>query len=212
MAIENRTTPWNDHYYSEVEAYIKENLVVEKGTGANSAIIGSGNTSSGRQSMAVGTDNSSIGNNSISVGVGNESRGPGAVTTGANNTAEGTGSMANGYDCVSYGNYSHAEGIRTETSNPGEHATGMYNISHNDTISSIGVGTEGHACNAVEVTTDGRVFIKGLGGYDGTSISGGTKDLLTVITEASQTGGESVIEPITTHELGEICIINTPNN
>ena len=80
------------------------------------------------------------------------------------------------------GDYSHAEGLYTQTTNVAEHACGKYNKStEGKTIFSIGTGTadtaEGRK-NAIEVTNDDKVYIFGIGNYNG---KGEIKDLSTVI-------------------------------
>ena len=80
------------------------------------------------------------------------------------------------------GDHSHAEGLYTQTTNEAEHACGKYNKStEGKTIFSIGIGTadtdEGRK-NAIEVTNDDKVYISGVGNYNG---EGEIKDLSTVI-------------------------------
>lgn len=95
--------------------------------------------------------------------------------------AYGISSHAEGYFTEANGDASHAEGYRTITNNTGEHAEGRYNLSlkadsRNEepeytTISSIGIGSDDdNRANAVEVMLNGDVYIKGIGGYDGTNI------------------------------------------
>ena len=67
--------------------------------------------------------------------------------------------------------FSHAEGLGTKT-NPdiiGQHVEGYYNAD-SDGVKVIGCGTADDArVNAVEVKQDGRVFVKGLGNFNGTN-------------------------------------------
>ena len=68
--------------------------------------------------------------------------------------------------------FSHAEGIGTKTKEgiAGQHVEGYYN-KETDSLKIIGCGTSGEdRKNAIEVTQDGRVFVKGIGNYDGTSL------------------------------------------
>lgn len=70
------------------------------------------------------------------------------------------------------GNGSHVEGVGTKAMNEGEHAEGMYNVSvFGKTIHTIGIGKPytdiEHNENAVEVWNDGKMFIHGIGGYNG---------------------------------------------
>ena len=90
-------------------------------------------------------------------------------------TASGDYSHAEGGYADAVGDYSHAEGFHTEANNQNEHASGKYNKSNNQdanaqTIFSIGIGTsKTDRKNAIEVLRDGRVYITGIGGYDGTN-------------------------------------------
>ena len=70
------------------------------------------------------------------------------------------------------GENSHSEGIGTEATNPNEHAEGSYNQSVPGTLHSIGIGTsESERKNAMVVMSDGKIYVSGLGGYDGTNIA-----------------------------------------
>lgn len=90
----------------------------------------------------------------------------GNVAVGSYSHAEGTATRADGHA-------SHAEGLHTQAANDGEHAEGEYNASHNGTRHSVGIGTSDSARkNAVEVMDDGRYFLHGTGGYDGTNPDG----------------------------------------
>ena len=80
------------------------------------------------------------------------------------------------------GEYSHAEGVSTQTKNEGEHAEGTYNKSNTNTISSIGIGTSHEdRKNAFEVMKNGDAYLLGVGGYDGTSVSGSIQSLQSVL-------------------------------
>lgn len=89
--------------------------------------------------------------------------------------ASGTAAHAEGGRTTASGYYSHAEGQETVAQNDCEHASGMYNKSNKQdanaqTIFSIGIGTsDTDRKNVIEVLRDGKVFIKGIGGYDGTN-------------------------------------------
>ena len=74
--------------------------------------------------------------------------------------------------------------MNTQTPNLGEHAEGKYNISIKDkTIHTVGIGTANNRKNAHEIHTDGKHYIFGIGGYDGTnSQTEGVKTLQEVIT------------------------------
>lgn len=106
--------------------------------------------------------------------------------------AEGQGCSANGYASHAEGkgtdvegHYGHAEGLRTIVENDCEHAEGCYNVSNTGTRHSIGVGTsEGDRRNAFEVMDDGRVYVKGVGGYDGVLDEEADRPLQDVLEEA----------------------------
>lgn len=73
--------------------------------------------------------------------------------------AEGWGTY-----CHTGASYSHAEGLGTETRNPGEHASGKWNKSSDNTLFSVGWGTNNiDRSNAFEIkrepTLDGIAFI-----------------------------------------------------
>lgn len=83
-------------------------------------------------------------------------------------SANGDASHAEGKGTDVEGHYGHAEGLRTIVENRCEHAEGCYNVSNTGTRHSIGIGTsESDRRNALEVMDDGRVYVKGVGGYDG---------------------------------------------
>ena len=99
---------------------------------------------------------------------------------GHSSVAMGETSHAEGSMTIAYGDYSHAEGKYTRTLNDFEHAQGNYNLSHKasdtygnagNTIHSIGIGSSSqNRKNAVEVMQNGDLYIKGIGGYDGTNM------------------------------------------
>ena len=99
--------------------------------------------------------------------------------------AKGIGAHAEGCGTIAKGDGTHAEGMYTVTNNDAEHACGKYNkstpevrVSGNATVSSygtqfsIGIGSSyTQRANAFEVLGNGDIYVKGLGSYDGTSIS-----------------------------------------
>lgn len=104
-----------------------------------------------------------------------DASGNGAHAEGYNTAALANGAHAEGRNTTASGEYSHAEGFHTEANNQSEHASGKYNKSNKQdanaqTIFSIGIGTsKTDRKNAIEVLRDGRVYITGIGGYDGTN-------------------------------------------
>ena len=98
--------------------------------------------------------------------------------------ASGQTSHSEGYKTVAEGHHSHAEGTCTETKNGEEHAEDKFNLSHvGNTIHSIGIGaSESDRKNAVEVLYNGKVYVKGVGNYDGKDITGANvKDLAAIL-------------------------------
>lgn len=114
--------------------------------------------------------------------------------------ASGQGSHSEGLGTNAGGDYSHTSGVFTNTKNEGEFACGTKNKSTEDvTMFSVGIG-ETNYLNAVEVTKEGDLFIKGAGGYDGTNPNSSTsvQDLLLSI------GGNSEITVDSENNLGII--------
>ena len=84
----------------------------------------------------------------------------------------------------------HAEGLGTVTTNVAEHAEGRFNISHADTIHSIGIGnSDSDRKNAVEVKVNGNAYYYGIGGYNGTN-----PDTSKSIQEVIEAGGTKVTQ------------------
>lgn len=121
------------------------------------------------------------------------------------NGSFGDNSYTDGRDCLAFekghavgsntraigvGSYTVGEG--TEAKNACEFACGKFNKSSKaygaHTRFSVGVGTYQERKNAFEVTEEGEVYVKGLGGYDGTNVIGqNVKHLVTIINELAQT-------------------------
>ena len=127
----------------------------------------------------------------------------GGWTLGSNSVAGGLGTYANACSSVALGlqTMTYDGGIYTDPTdaNAGETALGRYNYTEQDIIFSVGCGqeiyhdpndpdfqpnpddpdspdpwTEIIRQNAITITTDGSIYIKGLGQYTGTQISGAT--------------------------------------
>lgn len=114
--------------------------------------------------------------------------------------ASGQGSHSEGLGTNAVGNYSHTSGVFTNTTNEGEFACGTRNKSTEDvTAFSVGIGETSHL-NAVEVTKEGDLFIKGAGGYDGTNPNNATS----VQNLLSSIGGNSEITVDSENNLGII--------
>lgn len=106
-----------------------------------------------------------------------------AVLNSSGNEANGDYAVAEGQATTASGYASHAEGNSTIANNPTEHAEGKYNISIDGvTQHTVGIGDDNQPKNAHIITTDGKHFIPGVGGYEGTETSlVGKSDLSTVI-------------------------------
>ena len=152
--------------------------------GASSHAEGSDTSAAGHASHAEGESSQAVGDCSHAEGGGTRAEGDyshaeGNITRAAGTsshaeghetTANGTRSHAEGGRTIAEGDCSHTEGLQTQATNTAEHAEGLYNASHTGTRHSIGIGTSDTARkNAVEVMDDGRVFVHGIGGYDGTN-------------------------------------------
>jgi len=84
--------------------------------------------------------------------------------------------------CSAKGADSVALGMGTQTGNTAECAVGQFNASHENTIHSVGIGTADSRKNAIEVMSDGKQYVLGLGGYDGTNPgASGVKDIADLI-------------------------------
>lgn len=129
-----------------------------------------------------------IGERSVAEGYEVTASGTTSHAEGDSTTAVGNSAHAEGLLSAAWGPNSHAEGYDTQTQNSGEHAQGRCNLSHtganaaDQTLSSIGFGGSNRdRKNAVETMRDGKTFIYGLGGYDGTNPTNGVKDLVAAI-------------------------------
>ena len=77
---------------------------------------------------------------------------------------------------------SHTEGTNTIARNNSEHASGKNNLSNTDTIFSIGIGSSADGrSNAFEIFNNGKVFVNGVGTYDGTNPVTNTNSLQVVL-------------------------------
>ena len=94
---------------------------------------------------------------------------PNCHLEGRGNTSEGSYNHVEGRDNIAKGSYNHVEGRYNETTNAVEHAEGRYNKSNANTLHSVGVGSSSQRKNAHEITNDGKNYILGVGGYDGTN-------------------------------------------
>ena len=137
-----------------------------------------GSTASGNYSFAA---SSGIANAHYSTALsGAEAFGEGAFAAGQGNKAYGYGAAALGYMAQTY---TQADGTDVSDPNAGEVALGRYNYSEQGIVFTVGCGYLDETDpnnpvdvrqNAVAIDSDGKIFLKGLGGYTGTSTSGCT--------------------------------------
>lgn len=143
---------------------VQDYLLWEPGTGSNSI-------------QTVNTDCVAKGEYSVAEGLMTHA----GTTDGVEDWTTAKAAHAEGGGTTARGDYSHAEGNNTVTNNPYEHAEGIFNVSNNEntvypsagnTIHSIGIGSNINSRkNAVEVMQNGDMYVKGVGGYDGTNPS-----------------------------------------
>ncbi len=127
------------------------------------------------------------GENSHAEGIG------GAKATGMASHAEGAG-HANGFMAHAEGNFaqadgvaSHAEGLQTIAKRSYSHAEGECNVEDPAAIHQVGIGAGVYERkDAHRITYDGKHYVPGIGGFDGTKATANLtneKDLATVINE-----------------------------
>lgn len=100
--------------------------------------------------------------------------------------ANGDYSHSEGDTVVANGAASHAEGRGTVTTRQSSHAEGDYNVIDEAAIHQVGIGTSTTSKDAHRITYDGKHYIIGIGGFDGTKATANLtneKDLATVINE-----------------------------
>ena len=163
-------------------ATVVNGVPVEKGTGTSSVKQkGSGASASGNYSFAENKGTATA-NYSHAEG-GSTANGAQSHAEGNGCTAESNNSHAEGYQNSVSGAAAHGEGRNNTTNNEAEHAEGKYNVSiSGSTIHTVGIGTSSQRKNAHLITNDGKHYIPGIGGYNGTETSlTGKSDLATVI-------------------------------
>lgn len=146
--------------------------------------ISSDITASGEGSHAEGSGTTASGDVSHAEGSATTASSDAAHAEGDGTVASGGASHAEGFNTAASALAAHAEGNETTAQNVAEHAEGKYNLSHKkttgtaaeqaagSTLSSVGCGTgDNDRKNAVEVMQNGDVYVKGVGGYDGTNLN-----------------------------------------
>ena len=99
-------------------------------------------------------------------------------------STEKENSHAEGCACIARGKNSHAEGDSTVAKRQNSHAEGSYNIQDDAAIHSVGIGSTDARKDAHRITYDGKHYIIGIGGFDGTKATENLtneKDLATII-------------------------------
>lgn len=157
--------------------------------GEKNKALGIAAHSEGGATVATGDFSHSEGRFTRAYGPWSHAEGGGVEGDEDNYGAFGPISHCEGYATITYSgaNSAHAEGRFTEASNMAEHACGIYNKSTNSsdasqaTHFSIGIGTSNtNRKNAVEIMQDGKHYIYGIGGYNGTNPVE-SKDLATIL-------------------------------
>lgn len=140
-------------------------------SGDHSHAEGRNTKAEGYYSHAEGNDNKASGDYSHVEGNSSHAEGPSSHAEGRHTWAESEMAHAEGYMTKAMKNASHTEGVGTVAeNNTGEHAEGKYNKSNEGTIHSVGIGTSDiKRKNAHEILQNGKHYIYGIGGYDGTN-------------------------------------------
>lgn len=152
--------------------------IISHAEGRSTLAQGTTSHAEGRETQSHGESSHAEGHGTKTFNKGSHSEGCNTIagiptdgsTPKANSLSDGMASHAEGNGTWAKGIASHAEGVATRANNEAEHAEGKYNVSNANTIHSVGVGTkEKDRKNAHEITTDGKHYILGVGGYNGSN-------------------------------------------
>lgn len=149
-------------------------------------------SASGERSHAEGEDSLAEGYASHAEGFSTDAQGYGAHAEGNSSIAIGDASHAEGDGSVANGLHSHAEGDNTVATRRASHAEGVLNVEDGAAIHQVGIGGASARKDAHRITYDGKHYIPGIGGFDGTKATQdltNEKDLATVISELESAGG-----------------------
>lgn len=167
-------------------------IAIGKGAqaGSHSLALGEDTNSQGYKCVAVAGGQTQIGNYNFGattgVAEGNYSVAlAGGYSVGEASLAMGDQSISTSYTSVALGlgamTYDNPTIQNASDPNAGEIAVGRYNYSDENFVFSVGCGIPDTSDpensvrqNAITITNDGKIFLKGLGGYTGTSVSGCT--------------------------------------
>ena len=112
---------------------------------------------------------------------------------GEQTTASGYCSHAEGKQTTAFGYCSHAEGCGTHAAATEGHAEGSFNVIDRSAKHQVGIGfNNATRRDAHRITGDGKHYILGIGGFDGTKATQdltNEKDLATVISELESASG-----------------------
>lgn len=143
-------------------------------------------TKAGWNAHSEGSQTEATGQNSHAEGDSTKATTYNAHAEGYRTNARGNGSHAegnsDGFDIhnEAIGMGSHVEGGGTQAVSNYAHAEGTCNVGIVDAIHEVGIGTNDVRKNAHTIMKDGKHYIYGVGGYDGTNISN-SKDLASVL-------------------------------
>lgn len=151
-------------------------------SGFASHVEGCGTVASEAQSHAEGYLTFALGKCSHAEGAETTAFKPNSHAEGKSTQAAGECSHAEGIGTQAHGRGSHAEGYGTFAPGiDGAHAEGKYNFTDHNFIHAVGIGTsDTDRKDAHTITLDGKHYIYGVGGYDGTNINA-AKDVANVI-------------------------------
>ena len=165
--------------------------------GQNTKAIGSVSHAEGYNTRASASYSHAEGSQSVASGQSSHAEGIQTQATNDSAHAEGYKTIASRYQSHAEGNQtsaagvcSHAEGFKTQTTNKGEHAEGLSNVSiQGKTVHTVGIGSAEDNVedrkNAEEIHLDGKHYVYGIGGYDGTnSEDDDVKTVQTVVNES----------------------------
>lgn len=167
--IDAYTKTESDAKYASKALY--EDTTINVGREAGS-VVGDHSTAEGINTTASGHYSHAEGTNTIASGVASHAEGGYIEATGNYSHAEGYQTCARGYvshaegmGSTADGSYSHAEGFFAKTTNNKEFACGTFNQSNEDTLFSVGDGTDdNNRHNAFEITkTGGKLHDRDIG-------------------------------------------------
>ena len=153
-----------------------------KATNANAMAIGDSSHASGEHSVAIGRDNNVPAHNSYAVGTSHNISGEYSAAFGHECDIRNHYSVAAGYYCTIYGKSSTTYGQDLVATNDFECVIGTRNAEHktldyaldDSTRFAIGIGHDARDAqhprinyNLQEATDDGKLYIYGIGNYDG---------------------------------------------